>query len=91
MPEQKAMKHLKNNNRGFFRTLREEVTKVTSYGGNAVDGLIFEQRKALLRDRLIGDAEFLSDLQNSAEEFGGIEACKQAHNELVSLLEGLKL
>ena len=89
---QKAMKRLKNSTqRGFFRTLREEVTKVATYGGNAVDGLIFEQRKALLKDRLVGDAEFLADLNNSAEEFGGIEACKQAHNELVSLLEELKL
>lgn len=90
--DQKAMKRLKNcSNRGFFRTLREECTKFATYGGNAVDGLIFEQRKALLRDRLVGDAEFLADLNNSAEEFGGIGACKQAHNDLVNLLEELKL
>lgn len=89
--DQKAMKRLKNSNRGFFRTLREECTKFAAYGGNAVDGLIFEQRKQLLKDRLVGDAEFLSDLQNAAEEFGGIEGCKAAHNELVSMLEELKL
>ena len=89
--DQKALKRLKHNNRGFFRTLREEATKIASYGGNAVDGLIFEQRKQLLKDRLVGDAEFLNDLTNAAEEFGGIEGCKAAHNELVTLLEELKL
>ena len=89
--DQKAMKRLKNSNRGFFRTLREEITKVTTYGGNAVDGLIFEQRKALLKDRLVGDAEFLDELRNATEEFGGINGCKAAHNELVELMEELKL
>lgn len=89
--DKKAMKRLKNSNRGFFRTLREEATKVASYGGNAVDGLIFEQRKTLLKDRLVGDAEFLADLTSAAEEFGGIEGCKAAHNALVGLLEELKL
>ena len=87
-----AVKRLKNGpQRGFFRTLREEVGKVATYGGNAIDGLIFEQRKQLLKDRLVGDAEFLNDLINATEEFGGIAGCKQAHNELVSLLEELKL
>lgn len=89
--DKKAMKHLKNNNRGFFRALREECTKAAVYGGNAIDGLIFEQRKQLLKDRLVGDAEFLDELTSAAEEFGGVEACKQAHNELVELMEGLKL
>ena len=89
--DKKAVKRLRSNNRGFFRTLREEAVKVATYGGNAVDGLIFEQRKQLLKDRLVGDAEFLADLTSAAEEFGGIEGCKAAHNELVSLLEELKL
>ena len=87
---QKALKRL-NAQKGFFRTLREEVVKVATYGGNAVDGLIFEQRKQLLKDRLLGDAEFLNDLRDSAEEFGGINGCKAAHNELVELLEELKI
>ena len=89
--DNKAMKRLKSNQRGFFRTLREEATKFATYGGNAVDGLIFEQRKQLLKDRLVGDAEFLNDLNVAAEEFGGIAGCKAAHNELVTLLEELKL
>ena len=77
--------------KGFFRSLRELASETATYGANAVDGLIFEQRRSLLRDRLVGDAEFMRTLKEDMDEFGGLQGCKNAHNELVGLLEDLKL
>lgn len=89
--DKQAVKRIKANSKGFFRTFRTALTETASYGVSAIDGLIFEQKRSLIRDRTVGDAEFLRDLRDDAEEFGGINACKQAHNELVALMEELKL
>ena len=77
--------------KGLFRTFREVGSSLGELTINGIDSLIFEQRKALLKDRLINDAVFLRDLQDGAKQFGGVNACKAFHNELVSLLEELQL
>ena len=77
--------------KGLFRTFREIGSSLGELTVNGIDGLIFEQRKAQLRDRLIGDAEFFSSLQENAKQFGGIDACKVVHNELINLLKDLEL
>ena len=77
--------------KGLFRTFREISSSLGELTVNGVDGLIFEQRKAQLRERLIDDAAYWRDLQDDAKPFGGIDGCKVAHNQLVSLLEELQL
>ena len=77
--------------KGLFRTFREISSSLGELTVNGVDGLIFEQRKAQLRERLIDDAAYWRDLQDDAKPFGGIDGCKVAHNQLVWLLEELQL
>lgn len=77
--------------KGLVRTFREVGSSLGELTINGIDSLIFEQRKTQLKERLIDDAVFLRDLQDGAKQFGGINACKAAHNELVSLLEELQL
>lgn len=77
--------------KGFFRTVRELSAQVGALTSNGVTGLIYEQRLAQLRERTIGDAEFLDDLKKDAVRFGGLNECKKAHNELCALLEDLEL
>lgn len=77
--------------KGLFRTFREVSSSLGELAVNGVDGLIFEQRRAFLRERLIGDATFLKELQDDAKPYGGVEGCKAAHNQLVGLLKELEL
>lgn len=77
--------------RGFFRTMRELSSQVGELTSNGITGLIYEQRLSQLRDRTVGDAEFLDELKKDADRFGGLNECKKAHNELLNLLEDLEL
>lgn len=77
--------------KGLFRTFREVSSSLGELTINGVDGLIFEQRKAQLRERLIDDAEFYGKLVEDSAKYGGVEGCKVAHNNLVKLLEELRL
>lgn len=77
--------------KGFFRTLKALSAQTSEVCANSLSAIIFEQRRELLRDRTVGDAQWVSQLESDAEEFGGLESCKAAHNKLVSLLEELQI
>lgn len=77
--------------KGFFRVLKGLTAQTAEVCGNTLSSVIFEQRRELLRDRTIGDAQWMAQLEADASEFGGIESCKKAHDKLIDLLEELQI